>query len=58
MPREPRVRQLMAHTGVDLSIYGPSSEEDLEAAQGEGEDEAYEGQEAWEEEEHVDDPCS
>ena len=49
----------MAHTGVDLSIYGPSSEEDLEAAQGEGEDEAYEeGEEAWEEEEHVDDPCS
>ena len=52
LPRELEIREAMSETGVDLSLYGPSSEEDLEPEetlleeQGESE---YEGD--------VDDPC-
>ena len=30
LPREPGIRRIMAETGIDLSLYGPCSNENLE----------------------------
>jgi len=46
----------MAATGVDLSQYGPSSEECLEPEEGTHENQEEEQVES--EDEEVDDPCS
>eukprot|EP00438_Fugacium_kawagutii_P008173 Skav214667 [mRNA] locus=scaffold923:252845:254881:- [translate_table: standard] len=39
LPREPEIRRIMSATGVDLSQYGPSSEENLETPEIETEEE-------------------
>ena len=55
LPRELEIRRIMSETGVDLSLYGPSSEEDLGENPGE---EEYLGEEQGESEnEEVEDPC-
>lgn len=53
LPREPAIRRVMANTGIDMTLYGPASEEILNDEEEEAEAEAIgeEGQEAEEEEE-------
>lgn len=62
LPREMPIRNLMANTGIDLSLYGPASSDDLEPEcppvaplEDEG-DELFE--ECSEEEDPEADPCS
>lgn len=38
LPREDSIRRLMSETGVDLSLYGPASNENLEVECEEGEE--------------------
>lgn len=64
LPRQAEVRRLMANTGVDLTTYGPSSTEELAAAneldqEAEGEDPACSYvEEAEEEEARDEDECA
>lgn len=46
LPRESAIRVLMAQTGVDLTLYGPSSSDDLEQ---EEEEQGEQGEEELEE---------
>ena len=56
LPREDSIRRLMSETGVDLSLYGPASNENLEVECEEGE-EGEEGEGGEEEhDEAVEDP--
>lgn len=58
LPSEASIRNLMANSGVNLCLYGPSSSDDLEEGQVEDEEGlAEEGGES-EGESEVDDPCS
>ena len=52
LPREPAIRRLLASTGVDLCLYGPSEMLEEEEVDDQGE-EAWESEDEWE-----DDPCS
>ena len=52
LPREPATRRLLASTGVDLCLYGPSEMMEEEEVDDQGE-EAWESEDEWE-----DDPCS
>ena len=42
LPRESAIRMLMAQTGVDLTLYGPSSSDDLEQGEEEQEEQGEE----------------
>lgn len=58
LPREHAIRRIMAGTGIDLSLYGPSSHEELpveeeEPLEGLGMEEAGESEVASDE-----DPCT
>lgn len=61
LPRELAIRRIMAATGVDLSLYGPSSCDTLEETPVDGDEyeaEGCEGEECQESEgEKEDDPC-
>lgn len=64
LPREPALRRILSGTGVDLSLYGPASAENLEkeVEVGEGEkeeeeEEGGEGSECPETEQEEEDPC-
>ena len=52
LPRELEIRRVMSGTGVDLSLYGPSSDENLEQ-----EESLEEEQGESEYESEVEDPC-
>lgn len=57
LPREPGIRRIMAETGIDLSLYGPCSDENLEQETEEvGDDDLTE--ECAESEDAEDDECS
>ncbi len=56
LPREHEIRRIMSGTGIDLSLYGPASEECLEPTDMEHGDLGEEQPES--EEECDDDPCS
>lgn len=58
LPREHEIRRVMAATGVDLSQYGPSSEDCLEPGNLEGAHENQEEEQPESDEEFADDPCS
>ena len=54
LPRELPIRRIMAGTGVDLALYGPSSSDTLGEEEASGEEST--GEEA-ESEEEENDPC-
>jgi len=57
LPREPGIRRIMAETGIDLPLYGPCSDENLEQETEEvGDDDLTE--ECAESEDAEDDECS
>ena len=55
LPREHSIRRIMSGTGVDLSLYGPCSEESIPCQENAEETGCEEGHES--ELEHEDDPC-
>lgn len=57
LPREPGIRRIMAETGIDLSLYGPCSDENLEQETEEVGDEDL-TEECAESEDAEDDECS
>lgn len=57
LPREHAIRRIMAATGVDLSLYGASSSENLVHEDHEEEDPGVE-EDGESEEDLVEDPCS
>lgn len=60
LPREMPIRNLMANTGLDLSLYGPSSSDDLDPPPLEDErgEHGELSEEGFEEEDPEADPCS
>ncbi len=57
LPRELPIRNLMANTGIDLTLYGPASNDDLECAPIEDEGGELLEEESEEEDQEMD-PCS